>query len=113
MRQKLIHQLRMDRVSVDELSGMLSEAQRPLLIDVRPDDLRVRTGWIPGAIVLAEIAELESQELHEVVVYCDCPNEVSAAKVAQQLKQLGFRRVRPLTGGMSAWLARGLPVAMA
>ena len=113
MRQKLIRQLRMDRVSVDELSGMLAEAERPLLVDVRPDDLRVRTGWIPGAIVLAEIAELGSQELHEVVVYCDCPNEVSAAKVAQQLKQLGFRRVRPLTGGMSAWLARGLPVAMA
>jgi rhodanese-related sulfurtransferase len=41
----------------------------------------------------------------EVVVYCACPNEVSAARLALRLKGLGVRRVRPLSGGIDAWLA--------
>jgi len=43
----------------------------------------------------------------EVIVYCGCPNEASAVKVAQTLKQLGFGRVRPLHGGIDAWIAAG------
>ena len=39
----------------------------------------------------------------EVVVYCACPNEATAAKVALQLRAQGFRRVRPLGGGIDAW----------
>jgi hypothetical protein len=30
-----------------------------------------------------------------VVVYCACPNEVTAAKVALQLRARGVRKVRP------------------
>jgi rhodanese-related sulfurtransferase len=39
----------------------------------------------------------------EVVVYCSCPNEVTAARVALLLRHLGFSRVRPLLGGIDAW----------
>jgi len=45
-----------------------------------------------------------------VVVYCDCPNEASAALVAKRLMQRGFTRVRPLAGGIAAWRAAGLSV---
>ncbi|HUH55436.1 MAG TPA: rhodanese-like domain-containing protein, partial [Rhodanobacter sp.] len=40
---------------------------------------------------------------HELVIYCSCPNEVSAAKAAKLLMALGYRRVRPLLGGLDAW----------
>jgi rhodanese-related sulfurtransferase len=43
----------------------------------------------------------------EVIVYCACPNEATAVKVAQALIQQGFRRVRPLLGGIDAWIAAG------
>ena len=43
----------------------------------------------------------------EVVVYCACPNEATAAKVAKALMQHGFKRVRPLHGGIDAWIAAG------
>ena len=46
----------------------------------------------------------------EVVVYCACPNEASAVKVAQALRQRGFLRVRPLTGGIDAWIEAGQEV---
>jgi rhodanese-related sulfurtransferase len=43
----------------------------------------------------------------EVVVYCACPNEATAVKVAKALQQHGFKRVRPLYGGIDAWIAAG------
>lgn len=48
--------------------------------------------------------------LAALTVYCDCPNDASAAVVAKKLKELGFKRVRPLAGGIEAWQARGRPV---
>ena len=50
------------------------------------------------------------QHKHGLVVYCDCPNEVSAARVAKQLQRAGFTNVRPLVGGLTAWEAAGLNV---
>ena len=47
---------------------------------------------------------------HEVIVYCACPNEASAAMVARQLMRAGFKRVRPLAGGFDAWVERGFAV---
>jgi rhodanese-related sulfurtransferase len=46
----------------------------------------------------------------EVIVYCACPNEASAARVARQLKRLGLLKVRPLTGGIFAWKDAGFEV---
>jgi rhodanese-related sulfurtransferase len=43
----------------------------------------------------------------EVVVYCACPNEASAVRVAEKLRDLGFKRVRPLLGGIDAWIEAG------
>jgi rhodanese-related sulfurtransferase len=44
------------------------------------------------------------------VIYCSCPNEVSAAKAAKSLMMLGYRRVRPLLGGLDAWADAGYEI---
>ena len=46
----------------------------------------------------------------DVVVYCACPNEVTAVKVAMQLRERGIRRVRPLLGGIDAWASAGFEI---
>jgi rhodanese-related sulfurtransferase len=47
-----------------------------------------------------------------IVVYCSCPNDVTAAQVAKQFLANGFHRARPLQGGLDAWNAhRGAPLA--
>jgi len=46
----------------------------------------------------------------EVIVYCACPNEASAARIAQRLIRMGCIRVRPLTGGIFAWKDEGFEV---
>ena len=43
----------------------------------------------------------------ELVLYCTCPNEASAAQAAKLLQNHGFSRVRPLHGGLDAWVAAG------
>jgi rhodanese-related sulfurtransferase len=49
----------------------------------------------------------------EIVAYCTCPNEASAAQVAKLLMNSGFKRVRPLHGGLEAWIAAGYGVEIA
>ena len=46
----------------------------------------------------------------DVVFYCSCPNEASAAYAARQLIDMGYTRVRPLLGGLEAWVAAGYEV---
>jgi rhodanese-related sulfurtransferase len=116
-RYRLVRALRMARVSVDELHAMMAAKRRPLVVDVRGHASR-RKGRIPGAIWIDSKAfdhSFRAQSLHErvaeeVVVYCDCPNEASAAAIANKLMRAGFRRVRPLAGGLSAWAARGYDI---
>jgi rhodanese-related sulfurtransferase len=52
-------------------------------------------------VVDARLMELPKDR--EVVFYCTCPNEASAAQVAKRLIELGYTRVRPLAGGLDAW----------
>ena len=110
-RQRFIRQLRMDRLTVAELKALLTAGEPTTVIDVRSKLAQSVTGRIPGAITVdatnlrVDLLGIEPQ--HEVVVYCACPNEATAVKVAQALVQHGFRRVRPLVGGIDAWIAAG------
>jgi rhodanese-related sulfurtransferase len=107
----------MARVSVEELNDMLGRNLRPLIVDVRSPASQ-KEGRIPGAIWIDSQAFDESVRAQgladrtgdEVIVYCACPNEASAAAVARQLMRTGFTRVRPLAGGIEAWLAKGYAV---
>jgi membrane protein DedA with SNARE-associated domain len=101
----LLRELRMARVSVHELHAMMARGEPLAIIDARAQSTG---GRIPGARTADEHLEtLRSQPLLEVVVYCACPNEVSAARIALKLKKAGFTKVRPLRGGIEAWLAAG------
>ena len=110
-----LRSLRTARVSVQELSGMISRGDDPIVLDVRTRSHRLADGRrIPGArAVDLDALERTLSEVpreREVVVYCACPNEATAAKVALQLRARGFRRVRPLAGGIDAWASAGLAV---
>jgi rhodanese-related sulfurtransferase len=45
------------------------------------------------------------------VVYCACPNEATAATAALHLRKAGFRKIRPLLGGVDAWVGAGRELA--
>ena len=110
-RKRFIRQLIMDRITVDEVRRMMDEGNIGMVIDVRSPMSQGITGRIPGAVTVDpenmtfDLVAVEPRS--EVVVYCACPNEATAVKVAKALQQHGFKRVRPLHGGIDAWIAAG------
>jgi membrane protein DedA with SNARE-associated domain/rhodanese-related sulfurtransferase len=113
-RRALIRELRQSRISVAELKELVDGGSAPVIIDALAPASRRREGMIPGAIPV-ETLRLDSDPASlpldaEVIVYCACPNEASAARIAKQLIRMGCIRVRPLTGGIFAWKDAGFHV---
>ena len=114
-RERLLRELRMARISADELRGLMETGQEPIILDLRSiEDVAREPGRIRGAVHV-KMTEIEAglrqfAADREIILYCSCPNEVSSARVALLLYRKGFRRVRPLLGGMDAWRARDFPI---
>jgi membrane protein DedA with SNARE-associated domain/rhodanese-related sulfurtransferase len=113
-RHQLLRELRMARITVDELYQSLEAGEQPLILDLRSHaELEQNPGVIRGAQHIS-MDEMETRQ-HEiprdrdVILYCSCPNEVSSAKVALRLHRKGITRVRPLLGGIDAWRAQKYP----
>ena len=115
-RWMLVRSLRVvPRLQVDELLQWQAAGRAPVVIDVRPgpSDAMPR---IPGAIVVDLHEPLPDLERSgPIVVYCACPNEISAATLAARLKAAGYGDTWALLGGYEAWehkarFAAGAPV---
>ena len=108
--------LNMARISVAELHELLHhDAPPPVVLDVRSATAQgLQRQRIPGAlhVPVQDVAQQLGALPHDrdIILYCTCPNEASAAKVAKLLMTRGYRRVRPLHGGLDAWIAAGYAV---
>jgi rhodanese-related sulfurtransferase len=107
------------RIGADELQALIDAADAataPVLIDVRSAAAaELDPRHLPGALRLdlADIARHAARlpRDRELVLYCNCPNEVSAAVAAQALRGAGLLRARPLAGGLDGWAVSGRPLA--
>ncbi len=114
-RWRVLRELRVNRITPLEVRDMLQSSKGLTIVDLRNASEIAREAYkIPGAVVkrpedLAALArEIPSDQ--EIILYCTCPNEVTSARVAMQMKKAGFRRVRPLEGGLAAWRGHGFPI---
>ncbi len=120
-RRRSVRQLTdMPRASVDELLALMDSDSPPLVIDVRGDaGTQIDPRRIPGALPVS-LKSLQQRRLplpfdgggREIILYCNCPNEVSAAMAARALFARGHMRARPLAGGLEAWVAAGRPTTL-
>jgi membrane protein DedA with SNARE-associated domain/rhodanese-related sulfurtransferase len=114
-RRRFYRLLRMARISVTELYDLIQSGAAPVIVDVRSSTAReLEPRWIPGAlhVPIPEVAH-RMKELprdRDIILYCTCPSEASAARVAKILMNHGFKHVRPLFGGLDAWVAAGYSV---
>jgi membrane protein DedA with SNARE-associated domain/rhodanese-related sulfurtransferase len=115
-RTRFYRMLRMARITVAELYELIQNGAAPLIIDVRSATARaLEPHWIPGALHISlpdvgvHLKDLPRDR--DIILYCTCPSEASAARVAKTLMSHGFKRVRPLHGGLEAWVAAGHTVA--
>ena len=114
-RRHLIRRLRMARITPEELKQKIDAAEDLLILDVRPLlEFEAEPRKIPGALYLPLERLLKDppdfSPLREVILYCDCPNEISSAQAAAALKKRGMKAVRPLAGGFQAWRDRNYPL---
>lgn len=99
----------MERIDVADLLDLIDNGHDPLIIDARSLSAQQMEAAIPGAVVFKAcqpehlMASLDRDR--HIVVYCSCPNDVTAAEVARQFMANGFHRARPLRGGLDAWNA--------
>jgi rhodanese-related sulfurtransferase len=114
-RRRFFTMLRMARIGVDELYRLIDAGLKPVIVDVRSPTARaLEPRRIPGALhVPLHAVDHHVKDLprdREIILYCTCPNEASAAQVAKILMNSGFEKVRPLHGGLDAWIEAGYEV---
>ena len=103
----------MPRIEIGELKALIEGGHDPVIIDARSLTARQLEAAIPGALVYQSCAPDQlmatlDKDRH-IVIYCSCPNDVTAAEVAKQFLVNGFHRARPLRGGLDAWNAHHGP----
>jgi membrane protein DedA with SNARE-associated domain/rhodanese-related sulfurtransferase len=114
-RRQLIKKLANARITVDDLYRAMGAKPPPVVFDIRSAEKRKLDPYIiPGALFAdeRELDEIVSKYAHDqkLVIYCSCPNEISAAWMAKQLAEAGFLDVVPLLGGIDAWRDAGRPL---
>ncbi len=100
------------RISVGELHALQANSPQPVVLDIRSGERRMLDPFvIPGAVFADERKLQEIVDRYgtnrTLVIYCSCPNEVSAAWMAKRLRLSGVKLALPLTGGIDAWRVAG------
>jgi membrane protein DedA with SNARE-associated domain/rhodanese-related sulfurtransferase len=114
-RRRFLRKLVKSRLEPEELKRQIDAGEQIFIVDLRhPLELLPDPFTLPGALHLSPDALAE--RIHElprdrdIVLYCTCPSEATAAKTALMLHKLGIDRVRPLRGGYDGWKRLGYPL---
>ena len=116
-RQRFLRKLKIARISPEELKAKMDAGEDVIIVDLRHAlDFDAQPESIPGALHM-DAAELEeAYEViprdREIVLFCACPNEVTAARLALLLRSKGITRIRPLAEGYEGWRSRGFPMSL-
>src|SRR5439155_20507930 len=92
------------QISADQLKEKLDAGQAPVLLDVRePTEWEIarldKAILMPVAQVAARVNELSTAD--EIVVYCK--TGARSGRITNFLRELGFRKVKNLIGGIDEW----------
>ncbi|WP_343730308.1 VTT domain-containing protein [Duganella sp.] len=108
-RKRFRQSVEIERITIDDFKKLLEQGTEPVLIDARSVTAQMLDPAVPGALLFnggdptTEISGLDKSS--HIIVYCSCPNDVTAAHVAKALIGHGYHRARPLHGGLEAWNA--------
>ncbi|MGD0737651.1 MAG: VTT domain-containing protein [Terracidiphilus sp.] len=114
-RRMVLKQLVAARLEPEELKKQLDAGEKVYIVDLRhPLELLPDPFTLPGALHFSPDAlaarQSEIPRDRDIVLFCTCPSEATAAKTAMILLNLGIVRVRPLRGGYDEWKRLGYPL---
>jgi S1-C subfamily serine protease/rhodanese-related sulfurtransferase len=105
------------RVHPSEVVRMIEAGKEPTIVDARRSDVYEQLPLtIRGSVRVApedlatSMAGLELDKNRPLIAYCSCPDEETSARVAKELRKMGFKDVKILKGGIGAWTNAGLPI---
>lgn len=114
-RERFLKKLVNARLEPEELKRQLDAGEPVFIVDLRhPLELLPDPFVLPGALhfspdaLAARVHEIPRDR--DIVLYCTCPSEATAAKTAMTLHKMGIERVRPLRGGFDEWKRLGFPM---
>ena len=112
-RQRFIRELRVSRITVEELKtengsagrdGDRRSAPRARFRGRSGDDSRRVSNGRAGA----EEKDEKLPRDRQIILYCTCPNEATSAQLAILLRKQGIQQIRPLQGGSTRGARRGI-----
>lgn len=96
------------QISVEQLKTRLDKGDRPFILDVRePHEyaiVNLGAPLIPVGQVAQRLIELPANKDEEIVVHCKTGGR--SQRAAQEIKAAGYRSVKNLAGGITAWADR-------
>jgi rhodanese-related sulfurtransferase len=107
-----------ERVNIKELKKMTDSGAEVVIVDNRPQGEFAKQ-HVKNAISIPwdmDVSKDAAQKLPKdkdklIITYCDCgPGEADSNDVANQLTEAGYRNVKTLADGWSAWIEAGYPV---
>ena len=114
-RRAVLKKLVQSRLEPEQLKAQLDAGEHVFIVDLRhPLELLAEPFTLPNAMHFSPDAlaarQGEIPRDRDVVLFCTCPSEATAAKTAMRLHKLGIERVRPLRGGYDEWKRLGFPL---
>ena len=117
-RQRFLRNLRVARITPEELKQRLDAREDLIVVDLRHSlEFDAEPQTISGAVHMDPADLEEAIEViprdREIVLFCSCPNEATAAQMALRLRSRGITKIRPLAEGLDGWRKRGFPMQAA
>lgn len=117
-RQALIRQLCAARVSAEQLLEMAHSGGGPVVLELGGRNQPTPEGSIPGSVPVSRssitAAVRQFPRSAEIVIYTPAAKPAADLRLelmaARLLQKAGFKKIRPLHGGLKAWIEAGYPV---
>jgi rhodanese-related sulfurtransferase len=118
---ELLARVRARYARLTPAAALAEQADGAILIDTRSGDAIHRDGWIPGAHPIAlsvlpwradptcEWADPRLGDRSSRIIVL-CQDGFSSSLAVGWLLDLGFEQATDVEGGVSAWIATGLPI---
>lgn len=113
-RERLKRLYRAVRIDSEEMAGLIEAEPDLLVLDARSELARAADARVlPNSLLFDHDTALErlppDSHGRTIITFCTCPNEASAALLADRLLKAGYARVRVLAGGEAALAHVGRP----
>jgi len=114
-RRRFLQKLKIARITPEELKRRMDAGENVVVVDLRHAlEFDAEPETISGAVRMDPADLEEAVEViprdREIVLFCSCPNEATAAQMALRLRSQGITRIRPLAEGIEGWRKRGFPM---